>query len=338
MKIREGDFIETGKGLILDVKGLVHPSDRVFAFPRYFPAEGGDRRRNSISYGKVYSLAERYDLLKQRYPQYLVQDAVLNETVCEVPAKDIRKIYRPAERLRELRLSKERDALEDLALMFAGIVKEKSKIRWNARGISGSLLVKLQAAGSDIDLICYGSDNCRKVHLALRMLIEESDQVKPYGELELKALFDFRSKDTAMSFSDFVRTESRKVMPGKFSGTDYFFRFVKNRSENREKYGDIIYRDLGTAEIEATIRDDLDSIFTPCTYQIECTKIVSEKNDRRRQPSQIASFRGRFCEQAKNGERVAARGKLESVTDKIRGTQYCRLLIGNSPSDFMILK
>ncbi len=337
MKVREGDFIETGKGLILDVKGLVHPSDRVIAFPRYFPSEGGDRRRSSISYGKVYSLAERYDLLKQQYPQYLVHDAILDETVCEVPTGDIRKIHKPAERLRELRLSKKRNALEDRALKFAGLIKEKSKIRWTALGISGSLLVKLQAAGSDIDLICYASDNCRKVHSALRMLIEESDQVKPYGELELKALFDFRSKDTAMSFSDFVRTESRKVMQGKFSGTDYFLRFVKNQSETLEQYGDMMYLNLGTADIEATVTDDSDSIFTPCTYQIECAKI-SERNNRHCQPSQIASFRGRFCEQAKNGERVAARGKLESVTDKIRGTQYCRLLIGNSPSDFMILK
>jgi len=50
------------------------------------------------------------------------------------------------------------------------------------------------------------------------------------------------------------------------------------------------------------------------------------------------SFLGRFCEQAKKGERVRAQGKVEHVRDYRKNNEYFRLLIGNKPSDYMILK
>jgi predicted nucleotidyltransferase len=335
-KTREGDFIETQAGLLLDVKGLVQPPNRVIAFPRYFPNKQGSRKRDQVTYDKMYSLSERYAFLKRQHPTYLVHDRIFDETLCEVPTIDIRRVFKPSRKLQELRKARRRDALEDKALRFARLIKERSKIPWEKLGVSGSLLVRLHTTRSDIDLIAYGSDNCRKVHSILHMLIEERDVVEPYGITEFRALFDFRSKDTATNFQDFVRTESRKAMQGTFLGTDYFFRFVKNWRQIGEKYGDIVYKNLGNAKIEATVTDDSESIFTPCTYQVNCTKITD--GDKNWHLNQIVSFRGRFCEQAKNGETVVARGKIERVTDKKRGNQYCRLLIGNNPSDFMVLK
>ena len=56
------------------------------------------------------------------------------------------------------------------------------------------------------------------------------------------------------------------------------------------------------------------------------------------QPIQeIVSFRGRFCEQAENGEAVEAQGKVELVTNKKTGGEYYRLILGNKPSDYMVL-
>ncbi|MEM1589439.1 MAG: hypothetical protein QW175_03350, partial [Candidatus Bathyarchaeia archaeon] len=53
---------------------------------------------------------------------------------------------------------------------------------------------------------------------------------------------------------------------------------------------------------------------------------------------EIASFRGRFCEQARKGETVIAQGKLEHVTDNRNKCEYFRLLIGNKPTDYMVPK
>jgi predicted nucleotidyltransferase len=159
--------------------------------------------------------------------------------------------------------------------------------------------------------------------------------VKSYAAKELKALFDFRSKDTIMSFEDFVRTESRKVLQGKFLQRDYFIRCVKEWDEVNEQYGSVQYEPLGDAKIAATIADDSQMIFTPCIYQIEDVKLLE---GRKTEPlREITSFRGRFCEQARTGEKVIAYGKVERVTKVEEGEEYLRLLLGNKPSDCMIL-
>jgi predicted nucleotidyltransferase len=51
---------------------------------------------------------------------------------------------------------------------------------------------------------------------------------------------------------------------------------------------------------------------------------------------EITSFRGRFCEQAREGERVLARGKLEKVVVR-EGEVYYRLPLGGR-GDSMIVK
>ena len=48
MNAREGDLIEIQDNVIFDVKGLVHPPNRVVAFIRYVPDPNGNRQRNRI--------------------------------------------------------------------------------------------------------------------------------------------------------------------------------------------------------------------------------------------------------------------------------------------------
>lgn len=337
MKAREGDLVETGEGLIFDVKGLVHPSDRVIAFIRYFPDEKGERGRGVAVYGKVYSLSERYSLLRERFPQYLIYDSVFDERLCEVPVRDVKRYYVPVERLRELRKSGRLDVLEGRALQLAELVKQNANIKWNAIGISGSILAELHKSTSDIDPIIYGSKSCWRVYSALgNMLKDEHGPFKSYSSMDLKTLFDFRSKDTAVSYENFVRTESRKLLQGKFMGSDYFIRFVKDWDQVDESYGDVQYKNAGYTKIEARVIDDSEAIFTPCVYKIGSAKVLT--GSKSQTIDEIVSFRGRFCEQARIGETVVAQGKVERVTDCKQNHEYLRLLVGNKPSDHMFLK
>ena len=336
MKAREGDIIETFDGNIFDVKGLIHPPRKVIAFIRFTPDPKGDRKREGLTYRKVYPLHERYELLQKRFPQYLVYDKVFGEQLCEVPIKTTRRYYAPVDHLRKLRQRKQLTQLEIAALHFADLLKETANVSWNTLGISGSLLVGLYTPKSDIDLIVYGSQNCYKVYDSLRTLMnDKSSPVKFYSIEELKRLFDFRSKDTVALFEDFVRTESKKVMQGKFMGSDYFIRFVKDWSELTEKYGMVRYSNEGYAKIKAKIKDDSETIFTPCTYKIENAKIL-EGTFTSMPIEEIVSFRGRFCEQANTGETVVAQGKVERMQSE-EGRMHFRLLLGNKTSDYMIL-
>jgi len=336
-KAREGDLIEDKNQVIFDVKGLIHPSDRIVAFPRFIPDFSGNRERKSILYKKVYALSERFRFIEQNLPEYLIQDNVFGERLCEVPVNNVKRHYRPVEKLEKLRQnSTGLEPLEARALQFAEILRDYAGISWRAIGISGSILVGLHSESSDIDPIAYGSEDCWKVHSALTELMKKEDSpFRAYNRKGLEVLFDFRSKDTSVEIKDFVRTESRKAMQGKFMGIDFFVRFVKDWSEIDEKYGDVQYRNMGYARIKATVVENSESIFTPCKYDVE--DVITIEGVKIQSIREIASFRGRFCEQARKDEVVVAQGKIEHVVDRRKKREHFRLLLGNNPSDFMIL-
>jgi predicted nucleotidyltransferase len=336
MRAREGDLIETENKVVFDVKGIVHPPDKLIAFPRYIPSPKGTRQGQQSLFSKIYSFGERFSFLKQNMADLIVYDPIFDETLCEVPTEMIRKHYKPIEKLKLLRQSKNLGGLERKALNLAKDLKEKAVIPWSAIGISGSVLAGLYTSKSDIDPVVYGMKNCCKAYAALEELLnEEGSQFKPYTHEELRALFDFRSKDTIMGFEDFARVESRKAFQGMYEGTDYFIRFVKDWRQVSEQYGDICYKNSGYARITATIADDSEAIFTPCSYQVESVEVV--KGPKPEPIKEIVSFRGRFCAQAKRGENINAQGKIERVMDKKKENDYYRIILGNKPSDSMIL-
>jgi predicted nucleotidyltransferase len=109
---------------------------------------------------------------------------------------------------------------------------------------------------------------------------------------------------------------------------------VKDWNEIQENYGTVHYQTVGHAKIKASVTDDSQMIFTPCHYKIDNVEIV--EGPEVESIREIVSFRGRFCEQARNGEFVTAQGKIEGV--KGEGEQeFYRVLLGNKVSDCMIL-
>ena len=336
MRAREGDLIRTKANVVFDVKGTVHPQDKVIAFPRFIPSPEGTRKGNDTTYGKVYSLGDRFAYLQKNHPELIVYDPVFGETLCEVPIHQIAQLYQPSEKLAQLREAKTRSALEEKAYRLAVTLKEKADIPWSSIGVSGSIMAGLTTDTSDIDPLVYGIENSRKAYKALQDLREtEGSGFKAYTTSELKNLYDFRSKDTQMSFEDFQAVENRKAFQGMFMGTDYFIRFVKDWNDISEQYGDVCFENNGYCKIFSTIADDQDALFTPCTYKLGSVQII---NGPQLSPiEEIVSFRGRFCMQATIGERVESQGKIELVTNKKSGKTHYRLILGNKPQDYMVL-
>jgi uncharacterized protein len=341
MKAREGDLIKTKTEVFFDVKGLVHPPNKIIAFPRFIPSLQGTRQGKNTLYGKVYNLGDRFRYLKETHPDLIVFDPVFGETMCEVPTVQIAEHYKPTKKLAELRKSRNPSNLESKALKLVTALKEKAGIPWRTIGISGSIMAGLTTEKSDIDPLIYGVENSHKAYAVLQELLRNPDSgFKPYTQAELKMLFDFRSKDTQMSFEDFEKVESRKAFQGMFMGTEYFIRFIKEWNETTEKYGEMCYSNSGYAKITANIANATDSLFTPCTYKLKDVVVI--EGPKLSPIAEIVSFRGRFCEQLpsnlKEPPTVEAQGKIELVRDNKTDATHHRLIIGGKPTDYMVVK
>ncbi len=327
----EGYFLETVDRLIFDVKGLLHPPDRVVAYVRYVPDPRGSRvGPDGTRYAKVYSLLRREEVIRSRFPEYMYFDKFFNRWLQAVPLSRIRRVYSPTSRLREIVERGARDGLEELARGLAERLSS-SGVELESMGVSGSLLVGLHTEGSDIDLVVYGEREGRLLYSYLKDVLTDQGELRAYREEELLKLYEFRSRDTRMPLREFLRVERRKVLEGVFKGRDFYIRLVKRPGEFGERYGERVYRRAGRATVVARVVDDGDSIFTPCRYLVDDVEVLEGSIP---YPLlEVASFRGRFCEQAVKGERVLARGVVEVVEEK--GRRFCRLLLGEYADDVM---
>lgn len=334
LRAREGDLLLTKDGLFFDVKGYVHPPGRVVAFLRYLPSGAGERALAGERYAKVYDLGERWKILEERYPTYIFYDWVFHARLQGVPNDSIKALYEPKRKLEEI-LARGGGGIEAEAAEMARAIAERSGCSTGDLGVTGSILAGLQLESSDIDLVVYGLKQALKVREALSSLLEEGKEFKPCDEEALYRIYKARGMDKALSFEVFRENERGKALQGKFRGRDYFVRCVKDWGEVDEVYGDKIYYPEGRARIEATVVDARESVLTPCRYAVSRVKTSL---GRATAVTEVSSFRGRFCEQASEGDRIEAEGKLERVVDRRRGEETYRLLLGEDPRDFMVVK
>lgn len=330
----EGFAIETKEGLIFTVKGLVHPPERRIAYLRYLPDTQGDRKRKGKHYRRVYQFEEQQKILHNRFPDYLHPDPVFGIEMQGVPRQDIRQIYDPCKRMAEIRGRGPADPLEESALEFTELLRGAADVPVESLGISGSVLIDLHRPESDLDLVVYGKQEGHAVHEALcHLLANSSGPVRRLNRDELAALHASHRTDTPLSFADFARLQSRKVNEGRFNALPYFIRFVKHGGEIREKYGDHHFKPLGSIAIECRISDHRNAIFTPCLYGIEDVVFLSGETES--DLRELASFRGRFSDQVRAGERAMARGRLERVTSA-SGEVHHRLTVGGQAGDYLL--
>lgn len=328
----EGFAVETRGGLIFTVKGLVHPPERVVAYLRYAPDADGDRERDGRRYRRIYGFREQEERLEAT-AGYLVDDPVFGTRVQGVPRRDVSRVYDPCHRTAELLSVAAPDPLEALTVSLVRLLCREAGVAATSIGITGSLLLRLHRAESDIDLVVYGQGESRAVRAALARLVDDpGSSVQRPSPAGLVAIYQQHRSETPLSWSDFSRLQRRKVNEGRFADRSFFVRFVKRPSESAESYGDPRVEPGGPASLVALVVDDSEALFTPCRYRLR-EAIVTDgapAPDIR----EVVSFRGRFAEQASAGDRVRARGRLELVIPR-RGSAFHRLIVGSQSGDYL---
>lgn len=333
----ESFYLETLEGWYFAVKGMEHPPDRTIAVLRYAPdPHEGERTKGGKRYRRLYGFAEQERWIRRFSPLYMAFDPVFQTALQSVPLSRVRKVYSPSHWAQTLADSDRFDPLVEDAGELLRVIRKEAGVPMSALGLTGSLLIGMHSENSDIDISVFGGAYCRKVYAALRGVLQgggEKDFCR-LDEREMKGLYSQRSVDTVMPFADFHVLEKRKANQGRFRNRTWFARFVRTRDEAECTYGERVYLPLGRGTIHATVTEDGEAIFTPCRYAI--AEVRDAEDSALPLPEEIVSFRGRFCDQAVVGERVAASGLLEEVRGTEGRVRY-RLLLGNYPGDTMVL-
>ncbi len=313
-KVREGDFVELVDGSIFEVKGLNHPPYGAIAYPRYIPSDEGERVRGGRRYRRLYTIEEREEMFKERFREYYTLNHYYNRPLPIIPWCSVQRHFKPQDTVRELRSTHNLAGLRLNALKFIEYISEEAGIPVDRLGISGSIMLGLEGECSDIDLVVYGLEESSKVRGAILDAMVEGSVLQRLPEARLRELYLFRSKDTAMRYEDFRRVEQRKSNQGLFQGTLFFVRYVKEWGEVKERYGEYSIRRLGYAKIFAKVADASEAHMSPAIYTLKDVSVLSGSSwltvDR------LITWRGRFAEQASEGESVLAQGFVEEVSFK----------------------
>ena len=322
----EGHFVITIDDLIFEIKGVIHPRDRVIAYLRYVPTSDSDS-----GYRKVYALDKRETYLRNSYPSYLWFSEPHGRVVQSVPNDKIKSMLNPVDCLATIRDSEGKISdLEQASVNLAEKLVETTRIQWSNIGITGSQLVGVARKDSDIDLVIYGSDACRRFYSNLSKNITSIMGVKRYTGTLLDEHVSFRWGAHESLRTILQEIEQAKVLQGLFEEYHFFVRLVKTPDDLDYVYGDVSYQMKGQQLVSGKVLDDGDSIFTPCEYLIDCNELPDLRK--------LVSYRGRFTEQISKGSSFEALGRLERVVDYKENDQYMQLVMGELPTDYLIPK
>jgi predicted nucleotidyltransferase len=201
-------------------------------------------------------------------------------------------------------------------------------------------MVGLDKNDSDIDIIIYGTENSYNFQQKLPILFERISELRKYNLKEYKNHFNWRVGGSDITFENFMKSERRKLHQGKFHDYDFFIRYIKSPHDWKGNYYDYRYTNLGRIKIRALINESQDSIFTPCSYKIEPLEILNKNqilaDFNFKNILEVNSYRGRFCEHAKDGEIVLVEGKLEKVQFK-NNLEFYRIILTDQTIDKMII-
>ena len=325
MRARVRDFIYTQDDLFFATTTYLHPKDRILSFLRYIPDPKGDRSRNGSRYKKVDS-KQAYNFLNDNFPEYLFDCEVTGVEMMGVPAGKVKEILSPVKRLKEIINHPSPDELLLKVIKVADVFQEEAGIGRKHLGISGSVLPGLYDPHvSDIDFVVYGLKNHQIAMKTFEMIKnEDNSRLKSIADDYWTKLYEKRIKDSTLSYDEFKWYEKRKNNRGVVDGTLFDILATREWDEIQGKFGEDKFEPCGTIEIEATVSDALAAFDNPAVYQVEDVNILEGPHVPLKE---VASYTHTYSGQARDGEKITARGKLEKVMGKIT---YYRLIVGTT--------
>ncbi len=325
----DGDTFVTKEGFILNTFGYEHPSDRVFAFLKYIPAEYKElfnvdmlertwkyKDRKLFRAEKLYT-AQNYqtfiEAFRQNFSDYVFYDSFRNKELITAPLNKIEAVYVPKDCLTWLRDLKKPDGLQQMALDLVNMLSDESCIGIEDFGIHGSIALNMHAPESDIDFVVYGTQNFRVVEEAIQRLVNEGNLTYIAGN----------------------RIEAARKFVGKYEGKIWMYNATKKPEEVTTQYGDYIFAPLAPVRFTATVCDDTQTMYRPAIYKISNYQPQDSQSEVQLEkiPSQIVSNIGCYRNVARTGQTVKVAGMLEEVRSVKTGKYSYQVVVGTATSE-----
>ena len=332
---RDRDFLQTIEGFFFCVVGSLHPPRRVISYIKYVPSESGVWGRGETKFSRILQkytipdLLETFNYIEQNYPHYMFHSPADNITITAVPHENIKKHFKPEQKLAQLRQTQKLDLLQDKLVRFTRFLEETSGVSEESFGVTGSLLLDVhQPTFSDLDVTVYG---VKESWALKKALAENRGSEMPMKRLEGKALEDWclkKAEQYPLTAKEALKLYERKWNLGFFEDIWASIHPVKMENEVTEQYGEKTYTPCGQVTIEAVVGCSIDSLFLPATYQIEDVKFLD--GQQLGDVTEVVSYEGLYDSLAENGETIQAKGKLEKVMEKGTSRQRYRVLVGSA--------
>ncbi|MFJ4962786.1 nucleotidyltransferase domain-containing protein [Streptomyces sp. NPDC088729] len=213
--VRDRDYLLDRSGVVFKVIGDVHPDSHWLGYVKYYPDERGDRTLFGKTYRQNTVVSKAFGILADR-PDCYVYSSAIGCVITGVPREDVVLHYSCRRAMATLRESP--DLLDgsavsrDLLAIIDWIVDQGAD---DVIGVTGSFLVGVAGARSDIDLVCYGP----RGYEAAQALFTQRSLIQPYEGETLTRLYLRRAKYmVGSSFDMLLRQEARKLQ-GLTTGT-----------------------------------------------------------------------------------------------------------------------
>lgn len=278
LRTRLRDFIVTGDDWIFAVADYCHEGG-IRSILRYVPDPKGTRGFDK-KYRKM-DFDDAFVFMKKARPEW-VKDVHI------VPWDSVKEILSPDKRLPLIANKNEK---------VKAIVKTLDKyVAPENMGVTGSLLPGLEIESSDIDFIVYGSS----WFTARDIIKREKEKKNPITQISDEMWHDiYKKRKPDISFDEFLLHEVRKGNRGMVGGTYFDLLYVRDWKDITScLHG----TDIGNKTIRATVTNADFSFDSPAIYKIDHPEI-----------SYVLSYTHTYAGQALPGERIEARGMVETL-------------------------
>jgi predicted nucleotidyltransferase len=253
------------------------------------------------------------EVFQKNFPDYIYHCPFRKKELITTPLNLIDEVFVPKDCLLKLRKIDNPDNLQNMALNLLDIVSEASGVKLDNFGMHGSIALNMHSIESDIDFVVYGSENFRKVELAIAELVNVG---------KLSYLFSNRL-DKARKFQ------------GRYMNKIFMYNAARKPNEITTKYGTNRFSLIAPVRFQCTISDDSENMFRPATYKITNYKALTPDSELQidKIPNRVISNIGCYRNIARKGSVIKVAGNLERVEVIKTGEIYYQVVVGSATSE-----